>query len=66
MRRTGLYDWTGWCGDQVEPIVKAMAEYICAQPLIQSDETQSRIGVDGQMETARLWAYGLPWAGVVF
>jgi hypothetical protein len=21
---------------------------------------------DGQMETARLWAYGLPWAEVVF
>jgi transposase len=65
--RQTLCDWTGWCSDQVEPIVKAMAEYICAQPLIQSDETPVRMQLaDGQMETARLWAYGLPWAEVVF
>ena len=44
-----------------------MAEYICAQALIQSDETPVRMQLaDGQMETARLWAYGLPWAEVVF
>jgi hypothetical protein len=44
-----------------------MAEYICVQPLIQSDETPVRMQLaDGQMETARLWAYGLPWAEVVF
>ena len=44
-----------------------MAQYICAQPLIQSDETPVRMQLaDGQMETARLWAYGLPWAEVVF
>ena len=65
--RQTLCDWTGWCSDQVEPIVKVMAEYICAQPLIQSDETPVRMQLaDGQMETARLWAYGLPWAEVVF
>ena len=65
--RQTLCDWTGWCSDQVEPIVKAMAEYICAQPLIQSDETPVRMQLaDGQMETARLFAYGLPWAEVVF
>jgi len=65
--RQTLCDWTGWCSDQVEPIVKAMAEYICAQPLIQSDETSVRMQLaNGQMETARLWAYGLPWAEVVF
>jgi transposase len=65
--RQTLCDWTGWCSDQVEPIVKAMAEHICAQPLIQSDETPVRMQLaDGQMETARLWAYGLPWAEVVF
>jgi len=64
--RQTLCDWTGWCSDQVEPIVKAMAEYICAQPLIQSDETSVRMQLaDGQMETARLFAYGLPWAEVV-
>ena len=65
--RQTLCDWTGWCSDQVEPIVQAMAEYICAQPLIQSDETSVRMQLAaGQMETARLWAYGLPWAEVVF
>lgn len=65
--RQTLCDWTGWCSDQVEPVVKAMAEYICAQPLIQSDETPVRMQLaNGQMETARLWAYGLPWAEVVF
>ena len=65
--RQTLCDWTGWCSDQVKPIVKAMAKYICAQPLIQSDETSVRMQLaDGQMETARLWAYGLPWAEVVF
>lgn len=65
--RQTLCDWTGWCSDQVEPIVKAMADHICAQPLIQSDETTVRMQLaDGQMETARLWAYGLPWAEVVF
>jgi len=65
--RQTLCDWTGWCSDQVEPVVKAMAEYICAQPLIQSDETPVRMQLaNGQMETARLFAYGLPWAEVVF
>lgn len=65
--RQTLCDWTGWCSDQVDPIVQAMADYICAQPLLQSDETPVRMQLaDGQMETARLWAYGLPWAEVVF
>jgi transposase len=65
--RQTLCDWTGWCSDQVEPIVRAMAEYICEQPLIQSDETPVRMQLaNGQMETARLFAYGLPWAEVVF
>ena len=65
--RQTLCDWTGWCSDEVEPIVQAMAKYICAQPLIQSDETPVRMQLaDGQMETARLFAYGLPWAEIVF
>ena len=65
--RQTLCDWTGWCSEQVQPVVKAMAHYICAQRLIQSDETSVRMQLpDGQMETARLWAYGLPWAEVVF
>ena len=67
LSRQTLCDWTGWCSDQVEPIVQAMAKHICAQPLIQSDETPVRMQLaNGQMETARLWAYGLPWAEVVF
>ncbi len=65
--RQTLCDWTGWCSEQVQPVVKAMAHYIRAQRLIQSDETSVRMQLpDGQMETARLWAYGLPWAEVVF
>lgn len=65
--RQTLCDWTGWCSDQVEPVVKAMADYILSQTLVQSDETPVRMQLaDGQMETARLWAYGLPWAEVVF
>ena len=65
--RQTLCDWTGWCSDQVDPIVKAMADYILSQALVQSDETSVRMQLaDGQMETARLWAYGLPWAEVVF
>ena len=65
--RQTLCDWTGWCSDQVQPIVQAMADHICAQALIQSDETPVRMQLaDGQMETARLFAYGLPWAEVVF
>lgn len=65
--RQTLCDWTGWCSDQVEPIVKAMADSILSQSLVQSDETPVRMQLaDGQMETARLWAYGLPWAEVVF
>ena len=65
--RQTLCDWTGWCSDQVEPVVKAMADYICGQNLIQSDETPVRMQLpDGQMQTARLWAYGLPWAEMVF
>jgi transposase len=65
--RQTLCDWTGWCSDQVEPIIQAMVEYICAQPLIQSDETPVRMQLaNGQMETARLFAYGLPWTEVVF
>lgn len=65
--RQTLCDWTGWCSDQVDPIVKAMADKILAQRLVQSDETLVRMQLaDGRMETARLWAYGLPWAEVVF
>jgi transposase len=67
IRRQTLCDWTGWCSEQVEPVVKALADHIRAQHLIQSDETPVRMQLpDGQMETARLWAYGLPWAEVVF
>jgi transposase len=65
--RQTLCDWTGWCSDEVEPVVKAMADHILSQPVVQSDETSVRMQLaDGQMETARLWAYGLPWAEVVF
>ena len=65
--RQTLCDWTGWCSDQVDPVVNAMADYILSQSLVQSDETPVRMQLaDGQMETARLWAYGLPWAEVVF
>jgi transposase len=65
--RQTLCGWTAWCSDQVEPVVKAMADYILGQPVVQSDETPVRMQLaDGQMETARLWAYGLPWAEVVF
>lgn len=65
--RQTLCDWTGWCSDQVDPVVKAMADYILSQPLVQSDETPVRMQLaDGQMQTARLWGYGLPWAEVVF
>lgn len=65
--RQTLCGWTGWCSDQVEPVVKAMADYILSEPLVQSDETPVRMQLaNGQMETARLWAYGLPWAEVVF
>ena len=64
--RQTLCGWTGWCSDQVEPVVKAMADYILGQRLVQSDETPVRMQLpDGQMQTARLWAYGLPWAEVV-
>jgi transposase/exonuclease VII small subunit len=67
LTRQTLCDWTGWCSQQVEPVVKAMAKYICAQQLIQSDETPVRMQLpDGQMQTARLWVYGLAWAEVVF
>lgn len=67
IRRQTLCDWTGWCSDQVDPVVKAMADYILCQSLVQSDETPVRMQLaDGRMETARLWAYGLPWAEVVF
>jgi len=65
--RQTLCDWTAWCSEQVEPVVKAMADFIRRAPLIQSDETPVRMQLpDGQMQTARLWAYGLPWAEVVF
>ena len=67
LRRQTLCDWTGWCSDEVEPVVKAMADFIRAQKVIQTDETSVRMQLaDGQMHTARLWAYGLPWAEVVF
>ncbi|MHC1764921.1 MAG: IS66 family transposase [Verrucomicrobiia bacterium] len=67
MSRQTLCDWTGWCSDQVDPVVRAMADYILSHSLVQSDETPVRMQLaNGQMETARLWAYGLPWAEVVF
>lgn len=67
LSRQTLCDWIGWCSDQVEPIVRALADFLRSQPLIQSDETPVRMQLpDGQMKTARLWAYGLPWAEVVF
>ncbi len=52
---------------RLAPVVTALADYIRSHSLIQSDETPVRMQLaDGQMETARLWAYGLPWAEVVF
>ena len=65
--RQTLCDWTGWCSDEVDPVVRAMADFILGESLVQSDETPVRMQrADGQMHTARLWAYGLPWAEVVF
>lgn len=67
LRRQTLCDWTGWCSDQVAPVVRAIREYILRRDCVQSDETSVRMQLrDGQMHTARLWAYGLPWAEVVF
>ena len=67
LTRQTLCDWVGWCSDQLEPVVRAMADHIRLQPLIQSDETPVRMQLrNGQMQTARLWAYGLPWSEVVF
>ena len=67
LSRQTLCDWTGWCSDQVAPVVRAVREYILTQDCVQSDETPVRMQLpDGQMRTARLWAYGLPWAEVVF
>lgn len=67
LRRQTLCDWTGWCSDQVAPVVRAMREYILRQDCVQSDETPVRMQLpDGKMHNARLWAYGLPWAEVVF
>jgi len=67
LSRQTLCDWTGWCSDQVDPIVKAMADFILSHWLVPSDETPVGMQLaDGPMETARLWAYGLPWAEVVF
>jgi transposase len=67
LTRQTLCDWVGWCSDQLEPVVRAMADHIRLQPLIQSDETPVRMQLrNGQMQTARLWAYELPWAEVVF
>lgn len=67
LRRQTLCDWTGWCSDQVAPVVRAVRDYILQQGCVQSDETPVRMQLpDGKMHTARLWAYGLPWAEVVF
>lgn len=67
LRRQTLCDWTGWCSDQVAPIVRAVRDYILRQDCVQSDETPVRMQLpDGKMHIARLWAYGLPWAEVVF
>lgn len=67
LSRQTLCDWIGWASDQVEPVVRALADFLRTQPLLQSDETPVRMQLpDGQMKTARLWAYGLPWAEVVF
>ena len=67
LRRQTLCDWTGWCSDQVAPVVRAVREYILQQQCVQSDETPVRMQLaDGKMHLARLWAFGLPWAEVVF
>lgn len=67
LRRQTLCDWTGWCSDEVAPVVRAVREYLLRQDCVQSDETPVRMQLpDGSMHTARLWAYGLPWAEVVF
>ena len=67
LSRQTLCDWTGWCSDEVAPVVREMARFVCSQPMVQSDETPVRMQLaDGQMKIARLWTYGLPWAEVVF
>jgi transposase len=57
--RQTLCDWTGWCSDQAQPLVKAMADYIRAQRLIQSDETLSTDAIarwpDGNGALMGLW-----------
>ena len=67
LRRQTLCDWTGWCSDEVAPVVGAVRDYILQKGCVQSDETSVRMQLaDGTMHVARLWAFGLPWAEVVF
>ncbi len=55
LSRQTLCDWTGWCSDEVAPVVSAMADSSCGQPMVQSDETPVRMQLpDGQMQTADL------------
>lgn len=39
LRRQTQCDWTGWCSDQVAPVVQAVREYILQQQCVQYDET---------------------------
>ncbi len=52
LRRQNLCHWVGWCSDAVAPVATAMAEFIRAQPMIQSDEISVRMQLaSGQMQT---------------
>ena len=67
LRRQTLCDWMGEAAGLLEPIVLEVKRFILAAKVVQSDDTHVLVRMeDGRMDRGFLWAYGIPWAEVVY
>lgn len=69
LSRKTICDWLGRAADLLEPIVEAQTSWLLERGYLQADETPVQVmdpSRPGKTRRGYLWAYGIPWAEVVF
>lgn len=69
LSRQTMCRWLGEVAGLLEPLVDAQAQWLLAKGFLQADETPIQVmdpSLPGRTRRGYLWAYGIPWAEVVF
>ena len=69
LSRKTMCRWLGEVAGLLEPLVDAQAQWLLEKGFLQADETPIQVmdpSLPGKTRRGYLWAYGIPWAEVVF